>query len=288
MKKFICTVASLALLMGCSVEGTVQPPTKPEEVAVPSGELEVHFIDVGQGDSTYIKTPAGDDIVIDAGTASSGKVVVDYLKGQQVDDIEVLIATHPDADHIGGLAEVLAAYDVEAVYAPKVSHTTDTYKNFLLAVKAEGVTIKAVKAGMKLPLQDVTAQFLGPVGDYGKDLNAWSAVLHVTHGETSFIFTADAEGKAEGDMVSSGQSLKADVYKVGHHGSDTSSSASFLKAVNPTYAVISAGEGNRYGHPTPSTLDKLKKAGIKTYRTDQQGNVIATSNGKTIVFQTER
>ena len=247
--------------------------------------LQVHFINVGQGDAIYIKAPNGEDILIDGGR--NGNTVVNYLKKQKVDDIEIMIATHPDADHIGGLDEVLKSYKVESVYAPKVSHTTKAYKDFLTAVKNnknKKLKIKTATKGVKLSIKGVTAKFVGPVKSYSKsDLNNWSAVLHVNYGKKSFLFTGDAETKAENDMIKSKQTLKADVLKVGHHGAKTSTSKSFLNAVKPVHAVISVGKNN-YGHPTKDVLNRLKNAKVNVYRTDKQGTIVAKTNGKTITF----
>jgi competence protein ComEC len=248
-----------------------------------AGKLSVYYLNVGQGDATYIRTPAGDDILIDAGKNEAGEAVVDYLKQLDVDDLELLISTHPDADHSGGLDVVLRNFKVEAVYAPKVSHTTNTFKDFLVAVKEEGLTIKEAKAGVKLSLKGVTTKFVGPVKTYGDDLNNWSAVLHLTYGKHSFLFTGDAETKSETDMIKAKMTLKADVLKVGHHGSNSSTSAAFLKAVSPKYAVISVGK-NSYGHPTKQVLDRLKSSKATTYRTDMNGTVTAMSDGKSITF----
>jgi competence protein ComEC len=264
-------------------------PAKPvktvvEKLSQPAKwKLSVYFLNVGQGDPTYIKTANGDDILIDAGNNNYGDEVVAYLKQLKVDDIEVMISTHPDADHVGGLDTVLKAFKVEAVYAPKVSHTTDTFKDFLVAVKAEGRTIRETKAGVGLSLKGVIAKFVGPVKTYGDDLNDWSAVLHLTYGKNTFLFTGDAESKSLSDMMGSKQTLQADVLKVGHHGSSTSTSATFLKKVQPKYAVISVGK-NSYGHPTKDVLIALKNAKTTVYRTDLNGSVTAVSDGKTITF----
>lgn len=254
----------------------IKPPAK--------GKLSVYFLNVGQGDATYIKTPAGDDILIDAGKNEAGDVVVDYLKQLGVDDLEIMISTHPDADHVGGLDTVLTHFKVESVYAPKVSHTTDTFKDFLLAVKKEGLTIKEAKAGVTLPLKGVKASFVGPVKAYGDDLNEWSAVLHLAYGTNAFLFTGDAEKKSEADMIAAKKTLKADVLKTGHHGSVSSTSPALLKAVSPKYAVISVGD-NSYGHPAATILNRLKSAKVTTYRTDLSGTVTAISDGKKISFQ---
>jgi beta-lactamase superfamily II metal-dependent hydrolase len=265
-------------------------PSQPE-----AGNVEVHFIDVGQGDAIYISLPNNIDVLIDGGNNQYGDDVVNYLRAQNVDDIEFMIATHPDADHIGGLDVVLEAFDVENVYAPKVSHTTQTYEDFLLAVKNEGLTIKEAKASVEI-LNTYTCMALGcppatslvfvaPVKEYGNNLNNWSAVVRLDYGSVSFLFTGDAEEQAEKDMIAAGQNIRnVDVLKVGHHGSDTSTSQAFLDAVNPDYAVISVGKGNTYGHPSPTVLNRLASAGVKVYRTDESGTIVATSDGITITF----
>ena len=198
-----------------------------------------------------------------------------------------MIATHPDADHIGGLDEVLNAFRVESVYAPKVSHTTQAYKDFLLAVKREGKTIKTAQKGVKLPIKGVTASFIAPVKTYSKsDLNNWSAVVKMAYGKKSFLFTGDAETLSESDMIKSKQNLTANVIKIGHHGASTSTSSAFLKAVKPQYAVISVGK-NSYGHPTSTVLNRLKAAKVNVFRTDKQGTIIAKTNGSTLTFSTK-
>ncbi|MCY9518004.1 MBL fold metallo-hydrolase [Paenibacillus apiarius] len=253
-----------------------------------AGTLQVYFLDVGQGDSTLIRTPTNQYILIDAGDNDKGEVVVKYLKHLGVKQLDAVIATHPDADHIGGLDDVINAFPVKAVYAPKVSHTTQTFKDFLLAVKKQKLTIKTAKAGVDIPLAGLKAKFVGPVNEYGNELNEWSAVLRLQYKDTSFLFTGDAELKSEADMLKSGAELSADVLKVGHHGSTTSTSQKFLNAVKPAHAVISAGKGNKYGHPTKDILTRLQKAKAKIYRTDQQGTVTAISDGKKITFATAR
>jgi competence protein ComEC len=271
----LVVVLVLAVIPLC---GTTNAATK---------NMYVHFINVGQGDSIYIKAPNGEDILIDGGN-KDGSDVVAYLKKQKVKDIEFMIATHPDADHIGGLDEVLKAFPVKNVYAPKVSHTSQAYKDFLTAVKNKKLTIKTAQANVTLPIKGVTAKFVGPVKTYSKsDTNDWSAVLRLAYGKNAFLFTGDAEFKAESDMIKAKQPLKADVLKVGHHGAKTSTSTAFLNAVKPKYAVISVGK-NSYGHPTKEVLNRLKVAKVTVYRTDQKGTIVFTSNGSTLSVKTER
>jgi len=262
-----------------------------------TSNVEVHFIDVGQGDSVYIKLPNNVDILIDGGNNWYGDDVVTYLKSQDVDDIEYLIATHPDADHIGGLDDVLKAFEVENVYAPDVSHTTKTYNDFVLEVRNEGTYIKTTKAGMTLINSALAAvigcpsfsivYFLGPVKNYGTDLNSWSAVMKLDFGNSSYLFTGDADRISEKDMIDNGMFLKADVLKVGHHGSYSSTSKEFLKEVSPKYAVISVGKNNNYGHPAQEVLERLEMYKVDLFRTDLQGHIIAISDGNKINFNVE-
>ncbi|WP_339271448.1 ComEC/Rec2 family competence protein [Paenibacillus sp. FSL K6-1330] len=291
MRKLYITLGLiLSLLVACSPSF----PTSTTAASQPfleedaSGSLQVFFLDVGQGDSTLIRTPKGQHLLIDGGDNHKGEDVVDYLKQLGVKSLDAIIATHPDADHIGGLDTVINAIPTKSVYAPKVSHTTNTYKDFLLAVKNRGLKIRSAKAGLALPLDGVTAEFVAPVAEYSKDLNAWSAVLRIQYGNTSFLFTGDAEARSEADMLKSPEILKVDVLKVGHHGSDTSTSQEFLNAVKPTYAVISAGKDNKYGHPKPAIINRLKKSKATVYRTDTQGTITAVSDGSKITFETTR
>ncbi|MGN1400825.1 MAG: ComEC/Rec2 family competence protein [Bacillus sp. (in: firmicutes)] len=248
------------------------------------GELKVYYFDVGQGDSILIQTNSGKNILIDGGNNNKGEQLVRYLRSLDVATIDAMIATHPDADHIGGLDVVLANLDVKSVYAPKVEHTTITYEDFILAVQNEGLKLKQAKAGVSLNIDGVKATFAGPVRDYGSDLNTWSAVLKVTFGDNSFLFTGDATLEAETDMINSGQDLSADVLKLGHHGAETSTSESFLREVNPKYAVVSAGQDNQYGHPAREVMDRLLADNINIYRTDDWGTILAVSDGQEVTF----
>ncbi|MBC2296624.1 MBL fold metallo-hydrolase [Listeria welshimeri] len=273
MKKgFLKVFLVFALVTGLSVPNAIQA-----EAATPT--IKVHFIDVGQGDAIYIKAPSGEDILIDAGNKGKGKTVVNYLKKMKVKDIEIMIASHSDADNIGGLPEVMNSIKVKSLYAPQNSNTTAVYKNFVNTAKKKKLTIKNAKAGVKLPIKGVTAQFVGPVKTYGKtDRNNWSAVLHVTYKKNTFLFTGDAQTKAENDMIKAKKKLRADVLKVSTQGSKAATSKAFVNVVKPKYAIISVGK-NGYGHPTSQTVNTLTKAKAKVYRTDRNKTVVVTGNG---------
>ena len=273
---------------GSAPQTTLSETSAPAVSGDPTTEqLSVHFIDVGQGDSILIQ--AGDEnMLIDAGTNESGSVVTQYLTDLGISHLDWVIGTHPHEDHIGGLDDVILSTDVDRVMMPPKEHTTQTFEDVLDAVEAKNLTITVPETGDTYPLGDGRFTVLGPVADYGDDLNNWSIVLRLDYGDTSFLFTGDVESTAESDILNSGLSVDADVLKVGHHGSDTSTSQDFLDAVSPDFAVISAGKGNDYGHPHQATLNKLLAAQVNLCRTDLQGTVIITSNGSDLDVSYEK
>ncbi|MDK2816209.1 MAG: competence protein ComEC [Moorella sp. (in: firmicutes)] len=246
------------------------------------GVLKIHFIDVGQADSILIQTPSGKAVLVDGGNNDDGSRVVDYIKAQGIKELAAIVATHPHEDHIGGLDTVIKSFPIAAVYMPNAASNTRTFEDFINAIKASGAKRIQAKAGVKLDIPDVSAEFLAPNSNSYEDLNNYSAVLKLTYGNTSFLLAGDAEAVSESEMLNAGYNLKADLLKVGHHGSESSTTSAFLKAVSPKYAVISVGKGNSYGHPAQQTLDRLISAGVQIYRTDEAGTIIATSDGNTI------
>lgn len=258
------------LLSGCLAP---EPPATPE--ASPFSPLFLHFIDVGQGDSALLEFPDGQRMLIDAG---EDERALDYLRARQTSQIDYLIATHPHSDHIGGMAEVIDALPVGEIYMPRTGHTTKTYQHLLETIDSHGLSITEAKAGVRIEGGTFTAEFLSPVSRSG-DLNNDSAVLKLTYGSNIFLFMGDAEQRAEQAISAP---VKSDLLKVGHHGSDTSTSSSFLEKVSPTYAVISCGAGNQYGHPSSAVLDRLEAAGVRTFRTDLSGTIRFRSDGQTV------
>jgi len=263
-------------------------PAKPGEVTTSSGkkpasgQLIVHFIDVGQGASQLLIGPTGKTMLIDAGNNDKEVYIVDYLKQENISKIDILIGTHPDADHIGGLDAVIEHFDIGKVYLPKIQANTKTFEDVLLAVKKKNLKVTTAKAGVVLDWEEkVEAQMIAPIDTY-TDTNEMSAVLRLIFGDTSFLLTGDAESKSEADMLKSGVSLQADVLLVSHHGSKTSTSEEFLKAVKPKHAVIQSGKDNKYGHPADNVLERLKRHKVKVYRNDLQGHIIFTSDGNAI------
>ena len=282
------------LLFGCAAptpaasvsSGSQNPPDsvaaqgKDVQTQPSGGMLRVHYLDVGQADCTYLELPDGKTMLIDAGDLGGGPAILDYLAQQNCEKLDYVIATHPHSDHIGGMADIISGIEVGAFYMPKVTHTSKTFEAMVGAVAAKGLKINVAKAGKMIPAEGYTLEFAAPVQESYDNLNNYSAVLKVTYGDTSFLFTGDAETLSEEQITTD---VKSDVLKVGHHGSDTSTSAGFLKRVSPKYAVISVGEGNSYGHPAGSTLRALSEAGAAVYRTDRDGTVVLSSDGKTIV-----
>ena len=226
-------------------------------------------------------------MIIDGGKAKASSYIYSWLKKNQISHLDVMVATHTDADHIGGLSGALNYAKVGTAYCPVTSGTTKTFQSFVKYLKKQGKSITVPKAGDEFSLGGAQVRILGPTDPQAEGNNS-SIVLKVTFGDTSFLFTGDAEREEEQELLESGYDLESTVLKVGHHGSDTSTSYLFLRTVNPQYAVISVGADNTYGHPTEAVLSRLRDADVKTYRTDLQGTITAVSDGKKVTFQTER
>nr|WP_268064259.1 ComEC/Rec2 family competence protein [Clostridium estertheticum] len=207
-----------------------------------------------------------------------------YLQSLNIKKIDVLVLTHPHEDHIGGADAVIKAFSIGTLYINKVTTTTKTYKDVINAMISKGLKSTAPSAGATFKLGEANCTILIPINTSSKDLNTYSIVIRLVFGNNKFLFTGDAQASNEEDMINRGFDLSADVLKVGHHGSDTSTSDAFLSKVNPKYAVISCGKNNDYGHPHKSTMDKLQAKGIAVYRSDESGTIVCTSDGKNITF----
>lgn len=262
-----------------------QPAPTAQVQETPSGEtLTVRFLDVGQGDSILLS--CGDEtMLIDGGPVEEGQFLVSRLNRLDVTGLTYVVNTHPDEDHCGGLAAVLAKYPAGHVYSSVAAYTTKVFSNVVKYTEEQGKQIEVPETGTHWGLGSATVTVIGPVQEYS-DPNNGSLVLRVDYGETSFLFTGDMEQKAEGDLLESGADVRADVLKAGHHGSPTSSSEAFLTAVQPSVAIISVGADNDYGHPTEAALNRLSACGIPVYRTDLLGEIIAVSDGKTVTMTT--
>lgn len=282
MKKRIWTLLlciCLTLLPSCvGVEQFQRNDAKDSE----TGLLEVHFIDVGQGDSTLLICD-GEAMLIDAGNNDQGTKIQNYLTKQGVKKLKYMIGTHPDADHIGGMDVVLYKFDCDTILMPSEAKDTATYRDVIDNMKNKGYQNTLPQVGKEYTLGEAVFTILSPEKEYDNS-NDNSIAIRVLYGKKSFLFTGDGEEEAEEDMLRSGLVLKADVYKAGHHGSRTASSEKFMKTVSPKYAVISCKEGNSYGHPHAATMNTFRAMGIDVFRTDEQGTIVAKCDKETITF----
>lgn len=255
------------------------------DVRMPAeGTMEVQFLDVGQGDATLIQC-GGESMLIDAGNNDRADDVASYLTGRGITELKYVIGTHPDADHIGGLDVVIEAFDCETVIMPDVENDTKTYDDVIDAMEKKRLSNTVPVVGTQYTLGEAVFTILAPNrADYGSNMNECSVGLMLQHGEKRFLFTGDAEEAAEEDMLQNGIELKADVYKVAHHGSRSATTEEFLEQAAPAEAVISCGENNRYGHPHAEVLNRLRAAGTAMRRTDEQGTVVAVSDGEKITW----
>lgn len=244
--------------------------------------LQIHFLDIGQGDATYI-TCDGHSMLVDAGNNNKGTQVQSYLESQKISSLDYLVGTHPDADHIGGLDVVLTKFPAKKLFMPDYEKDTKTYEDVVKAAKYRRLEITHPKAGQTYPLGSAKITILGPLEAYS-DANDNSVCFLLEHGENRFLFTGDAEEDAESDMLSAGENVQADVYKVSHHGSKTATTEAFFREISPVYAVISCGDDNRYGHPHAEVLNRLRAAGVQMFRTDDQGTVVVVSDGTDLTF----
>jgi len=250
------------------------------------GNLKVHYIDVGQADSILIEQGSS-SMLIDAGNNEDANTVINYITEQGITKLNYVVGTHSHEDHIGGLDGVINSFQVGKIYMPKATANTKTFLDVVSAIKAKGMKATVPTVGETFEVGNATATILAPNSSGYEDLNNTSIVIRLTFGNNSFMFDGDAEDISENEMLSKGLDISADVLKVGHHGSNSSTSQAFLDKVRPKYAIISVGKDNIYGHPHKSTMEKLQAKGIKVYRTDENGTIVATSDGKTITFNTK-
>ncbi|MFW6016034.1 MAG: ComEC/Rec2 family competence protein [bacterium] len=245
--------------------------------------LSIHFLDVGQADCILIKS-GNESMLVDAGNRADDEYIYSYLKDQNINELKFLVGTHPHEDHIGSMSMVLENFEVGQILMPKAIATSQTYENLIETIQNQGKKVKSPMVSDTFKLGEAIIYVLAPNSSEYQDINNYSIVLKVVHGKNSFLLTGDAEDVSELEMLNNNLDVEANVLKVGHHGSHSSTSNAFLDAVEPEYAVICAGKDNRYGHPHDEVIYKLNNAGIEIYRTDEAGTIIATSDGETIKF----
>lgn len=250
-----------------------------------SNTVKVHFIDVDQGDAILIQYK-DKNMLIDSSTQKAEDKFLDYLKKLNIKKFDAVIATHPDEDHIGNMDEVIKKYSITNFYAPKATSTTKAFESMIRELKNKDLKIKPLKAGSTIDFDsDIQLEVFAPNSDSYEDSNNYSPIIKLTYGNNSMLFTGDAEKLSEKETLKKGYNLESDVLKVGHHGSSTSTSKDFLKAVNPSIAIISCGKNNKYGHPHKETITSLEDSKVKYYRTDLDGTIVLVSDGTNIKKQ---
>ncbi len=280
MRKINKYITSIIITIAILMSGIYITPST--SLAANPDKMEVHFIDVGQGDATLIK--CGEHaMLIDAGDDSKGTAVQNYLKKQKVEKLDYLVLTHPDADHIGGAPTIITKFEIKKVFLPNYEKDNKSYKKLMQALDNKDANYLTPRVGWRYYLGTALITILAPNKEYDNPNDA-SVSLIIKNGDNKFIFSGDAGEDAEKDILDNDIDISADVYHVAHHGSKTSTSKEFIKAINPDYAVISCAEGNSYGHPHAETLNTLRTNGIKVYRTDEEGSIVATADGKKITF----
>ena len=249
--------------------------------------IKAHFLDCGQADSIFIELPENRCMLIDAGESSFGKTLEDYIKQKGYSHLDFAIATHPHSDHIGSMAYILDNFTVGTFYMPEKVHTTKTFERMLDSLEKNGCRCEYIFRGSVICDEEYTLNVLSPEKKDYIRMNDYSAVVRLSYNDISMLFSADAEANAEEDMVKSGVLEETDILKAGHHGSPTSSTKNYIDALNPKTVVISVGEGNMYGFPSPLVLKQFELIGAEVYRTDIHKTVTAVTDGYIYVMECE-
>lgn len=289
MKQVLSIISVLMVLLtfGCTLDTQNESQeTKVNTSSNANNEMSVHFIDVGQGDSILIQSPEGKNMLIDGGKKEKGKDVVTYLRQQGIEKLDYVVATHPDADHIGGLLAVLNSISIKNFIDSGKEHTTETYENMLQLILDKHIPFIVPSVGDTIPLDSDLEITVLNTGGNANDNNEASIVLKVQYEDISFLLTGDADAGVEKSMLSE-YDLKSTVLKAGHHGSDTSSSDAFIREVQPEVTILSYGENNMYGHPTPEVVTRLKKVDSDIYSTAEVGNIVVKTDGRDYTVETD-
>jgi len=287
MEKYFELIQSLIVLIlmifggGSDAAPTATPAPLPE-----GSYLQVHYIDVGQADAALVICD-GEAMLIDGGNKDDSSLLYSYLQSRSITHLDYVVGTHAHEDHIGGIPGALHYATADTVLCPVTDYDSEAFRDFTKTLRQKGLTVTVPKAGESFRLGAAVVEILH-CDPTNEEPNNTGIVLRVLHGETSFLFTGDAERESEERILDSGYDARSTVLKVGHHGSGTSTGYRFLYEVQPKYAVISVGAGNDYGHPHDSVTSRLRDADIKVYRTDRNGDIICTSDGKTVTFTTEK
>lgn len=249
-------------------------------------KLIVHVLDVGQGDSIFIELPNNQTMLIDAGEAQEADKIINYIKDRGYSKLDYVIGTHPHADHIGGLAKIIHTFPIQSIYMPKAVSTSKTYENLLTTILEKNLKVKTAKSGVNiLEEEQLKLEFVAPNKDSYKELNNFSSVLKITYGNRKFLFMGDAEEESEREIKTD---ISADVIKIGHHGSKSSSSKEFVSLVHPKYAIVSVGKENKYNHPNEEIINRWKSVGAEIYLTSTSGTITIESDGEEIQIITEK
>ena len=248
--------------------------------------LKVHYLDVGQGDSIFVELPNNETMLIDAAESYQSENIINYLKNLNYQKIDYVIGTHPHTDHIGGLTDIINTFEIGKIFMPKVVSTTKTYESLLMAIKDKNLKINTAKAGTSIIDTDaLKINILAPNNSIYTELNNYSVVTKITYGTTKFLFMGDAEKLSENEIK---ENVTADVIKIGHHGSNTSSSIDFIKKANAKYGIISVGLNNKYNLPKEETITNWENSGTKIYLTSTNGTIRASSDGTNIKIESEK
>lgn len=279
-------IALLIVVCALTVYMLLTEYEEPQPVSGDSATLSVLVIDVGQADSILVTMSTGEVMLIDAGESDSVDSICEELDERSIDMIDILVATHPHADHIGGMSQIIDRYEIGTIYMPDKTSTSKVYKKLIATIESHDVPVVEAYAGEEFYLGAARCTIVSPGEDDDYDANNESVAIFLDYLDTECLFTGDMEKRAEDEVLADGYYVDADILKVAHHGSSTGTSEGFLEAVSPDYAVISCGEGNTYGHPHEETLGLLTEYGLTPYRTDISGDILFTSDGYTIQVTT--